>query len=471
MSLRTRLALLVAFCVAGAVVAVSVVVYVAAENRMISAVDDTLGGRASFIAGRDFSNSAEGPLRRALPERRAGVLRLQAGIPSVDIFQIVRGDGTVLVAPSDNIAAIPLVGRDLAVARGEARAHVRNATIEGAEYRVYATRGPGDTVVLTARSLEEVNGTLADLRRVLFIVSGAGILAAAVAGFVVAQRSLQPVAQLTQAAEHVAATQDLSHSIHVYRDDEIGRLAASFNTMLHALESSRIQHRQLVTDVNHELRTPLTSLRTNIELLERDPSLPADERRQILADAAFEVGELTKIVGELVDLATDHRFDESPTQELRLDELTRSVVERMRRRKGVTIRLESMPVLVVGHRDLLERAVANLVDNAVKFSDGSIIDVHVETGFITVRDHGPGIARADLPHIFERFFRSPEARGKPGSGLGLAIAKQIAAAHCGDVFAENAEGGGARFTLAIPGIVREPFADTESAPRAFLGTR
>jgi two-component system sensor histidine kinase MprB len=223
--------------------------------------------------------------------------------------------------------------------------------------------------------------------------------------------------------------------------------------MLTELDASRQQQRQLVTDASHELRTPLTSLRTNVEMLARSGDLPHDERKQILDDAQFEINELTKIVGELVELATDVQIEERERQDVRLDDIVRGVVDRARRRTSLRIDLHAEPTLVVGNPELLERATGNLVDNATKWSPREgVIEVSVSDGTVTVRDQGPGIPAQDLPHVFERFYRSEDARSKPGSGLGLAIVKQIVEAHEGTVRAENLHQGGALVGFRLPPV-------------------
>jgi two-component system sensor histidine kinase MprB len=254
---------------------------------------------------------------------------------------------------------------------------------------------------------------------------------------------------LTLAAEHVAATQDLSHTIDAPGPDEIGRLAGSFNTMLRALDQSREQQRRLVADASHELRTPLTSLRTNIEVLATDRDIDA-EKRAILNDAMTEVNELTKIVTELVDLAMDPRADERVQADVRLDEIAATVVDRARRRSGLRMELESEPTLVVGNAELLE--------NACKWSpQDEPVRVLVRDGRVTVRDAGAGITAEDLPHVFDRFYRSDDARSKPGSGLGLAIVKQVAEAHGGKAFVESVPGRGTTAGFSLPTI---PFGAT-----------
>ena len=450
MSLRARLTLLVALCVAGAVILISLVAYFATRASLVDQIDETLQGRASFVGGRPVPGGGFSP---GGPGDDDGDDRRGEGIASIDVFQVIDAEGNVLDFPQDQDVVLPVSDEDKAVAAGTSGAFFRTVSVDGEEYRVYTSPIRANLAVQAARSLDEVNNTLDQLRNILFVVSIAGVGVAAVVGLVVAHRALRPVSKLTLAAEHVAATQDLSHTIDVKQNDEIGRLAASFNTMLTELDASRQQQRQLVTDASHELRTPLTSLRTNVEVLARADELPPGERKQILDDAQFEINELTKIVAELVELATDVRIEERERADVRLDDVVRSVVERARRRTSLRIELEAQPTLVVGNAELLERATANLVDNATKWSPREgMITVSVRDGAVSVRDQGPGIPVQDLPHVFERFYRSEDARSKPGSGLGLAIVKQIAQAHGGSVRAENMPDGGALVGFSIPPV-------------------
>jgi len=268
------------------------------------------------------------------------------------------------------------------------------------------------------------------------------VLVAGAVGWVGSRRSLKPVAVLTDAAAHVAATTDLDARIDVTRTDEIGQLGASFNSMLASLEDARSSQQRLVADASHELRTPLTSLRTNIELLQRDAVSGAD-RDELLADVGSELLELTHLVGELVDLATIGR-NEEPRIEIDLAEIVDQAVARVRRRTSAAITVESVPTVVDGRPGALLRAVTNLLENAAKWGGAaSSIEVALADDRVTVRDHGPGIPAEDLDLIFDRFYRSPAARALPGSGLGLAIVAAVAADHGGETFATNAPNGGA----------------------------
>jgi two-component system sensor histidine kinase MprB len=239
--------------------------------------------------------------------------------------------------------------------------------------------------------------------------------------------------------------------LEVSSDDEIGRLARSFNTTLEALESSVESQRQLVADASHELRTPLASLRTNIQVLARVNEMPADERERLMRDVVLELDELTALVGDVVDLARGAQPD-SLSQELRLDELAAACVDRARRRAPSTEFVERLePAVVRGDPDRLGRAIDNLLDNAVKWNrPGAPVEITLAGGTLRVRDHGPGIPAGDLPRVFDRFYRASEARGLPGSGLGLAIVRQVAEAHGAVASAQNAPGGGALFELAFP---------------------
>jgi len=458
MSIRAQLTILTALAVAAAVVIVSLVAYVTTRQRLRNEVDEALRARAQVVADA-----------RGLPRHEPGAfvrgpLARDPFATADTLFQVIDENGSVVAEPATQEARIPVSDDDIAVARGQRQAFLRDANTDGLHLRVMTSPGrPGEAVQI-ARSLAEVDASLRGLRNVLLAVSGAGIGLAALLGLVIAQRSLRPVTRLTAAAEHVAATQELDASIEVRRNDEIGRLARSFNAMLEALAESRRQQHQLVTDASHELRTPLTSLRTNIEVLIRSDDLPPAERQQLLRDVTFELEELTRLVGELVELASERRSDAQAFEDIRLDQLAASVVERAARRSGLRIELDAKPTLVVGNYTLLERAAGNLLDNACKWSPSDApIEVRVADGAFTVRDHGPGIADEDLPHVFDRFYRADAARSKPGSGLGLAIVKQIIDAHAGKAWVEPAPGGGtiAGFQLeAIPLEIDQPVAGT-----------
>jgi two-component system, OmpR family, sensor histidine kinase MprB len=303
--------------------------------------------------------------------------------------------------------------------------------------------------------LTNVDNTLAFLRFLLIAVALGGVALAAALGWAVGRASIRPVEDLTLAAEHVTATEDLSATIDEEGNDELARLAHSFNAMLVALASSRDKQAQLVSDAGHELRTPLTSLRTNIEVLIRTKGLEGPDRDALLADVDAQLQELTTLVGDLVDLA---RYDERPPadpESVAFDELVERAVERAHRRAtSVHFEVSLEPGQVRAQPALLERAVMNVLDNAAKWSPpGGRVWVKLEAigaWHLTVTDEGPGIAPEDLPHVFERFYRASTARSMPGSGLGLAIVKGVVTSHGGNISVTSPPDGGTRVEIVLP---------------------
>ncbi|MFF5992293.1 sensor histidine kinase [Prauserella flavalba] len=445
-SLRTRVMLLAASCVGGAVALVSLVAYLTVRGNLYQQFDDSLIERANAAV-------TSVPVQAQFREVPAALL------VSSDIDIGLLQAGTGLTWPERGEPP-PVGDAERAVAVGTAESSLRTDT--ATDMRVIALpSGPGQALVL-AQSLAPMKRTLAELSLVLFLFGGAGIVVAAAAGTAVARAGLRPVERLTSATERVARTMDL-RPIPVTGDDELSRLTHSFNTMLAAVADSQERQRQLVADAGHELRTPLTSLRTNLELLlaaSRDGARPLAEldRVEMEADIRGQLDELTQLIGDLVELA---RESEPRVENERVDlaEVVERALDRARRRAGETefdVTLE--PWVLAGDPAVLERAVLNLLDNAVKFSpEGSTVQVRLRalgdgTAVIEVSDAGPGIADEDLPKVFERFYRSSEARTLPGSGLGLAIVKQSTERHGGAVYAGRSESGGALMTMRLPGV-------------------
>jgi two-component system sensor histidine kinase MprB len=374
--------------------------------------------------------------------------------------QLLLSDGEVIHTPSKGYA-LAVTPATRAVAAGRRAAFFSNAEIDGTPVRVLTQRLAQGGAWQVALSLSDLENTLGNLRLVLAIVSLCGVALAAALGLLVSRAALVPVRRLTGAAERVARTQDLGHRIDAGRDDELGRLSGSFNTMLAALERARLAQRQLISDASHELRTPLTSVRANLDALALGEQLPADERARILAAAQAQLRELTVLVGDLVDLSKNE-IEEVEMEDVRLDLAASAAIERAQLHAPTCgFALDAEPCLVRAAPARLDRAIANLLDNAVKWNPaGKIrdldavhadpIEVRVYNGTLEVRDHGPGIAEEDLPRVFDRFYRAPAARGRPGSGLGLAIVRQTAEAHGGAVHAGNHPDGGARLTLELP---------------------
>ena len=348
------------------------------------------------------------------------------------------------------IVRIPVDDEVLAVAGAQGAAYWTDVTVDGTHLRVFTFAYGPDAAVQVARPMTEVDESLRRIGLVLLLIAAGGIVIAAGLGLVVARAALSPVRELTETVERVSETQDLSERIEVSGNDELSRLATSFNAMLGALEESTRAQRQLVADASHELRTPLTSVRTNIEVLAGDRMLPPEDRTRLLSDVVEQLGEMTTLISELIELARAEQMTTEP-EDVRLDLLVADAVERARRnRPEVVYNVELEPAVVQGVQATIERAVGNLLDNAAKWSPaGGEVEVAVRDGRLTVRDHGPGIADEDLPYVFDRFYRARAARGLPGSGLGLAIVRQVAESHGGDVVAEQAEGGGTRMVLTL----------------------
>jgi two-component system sensor histidine kinase MprB len=353
-------------------------------------------------------------------------------------------------------SAPPLGAPELEVARGDRSQSVRTATAGGTRFRVVAVPAARRFALVLAQPTTEVDETLRRLRLVLLLVGLSGVAVAAYAGLVIARTGLRPVERLTLAAERVAATERLD-PIEVQGEDEIGRLTAAFNAMLAALAASRDRQRALVADAGHELRTPLTSLRTNLDLLaqsEAGRALEPADRADLIRDVRAQIAELSALVGDLVELAREdepgHRAGE--TEGVELASVVGRAVERVTRRApGVHFATDTRPWLVDGDPQLLERAVTNLLDNAAKWSpSGGTVTVTLYDGVLRVIDQGPGIADRDLPHVFERFYRSAEARTLPGSGLGLAIVRQAVERHGGRIEAARGADGGTVITAAFP---------------------
>ncbi|HEX6390198.1 MAG TPA: HAMP domain-containing sensor histidine kinase, partial [Solirubrobacteraceae bacterium] len=238
------------------------------------------------------------------------------------------------------------------------------------------------------------------------------------------------------------------------------RVGGQFSTVLGdlersnaALDASLRAQRQLVADASHELRTPVTSLRTNVEVLLEGDELDAQSRAQLLDDMREQSEELSALVADVIELARGDAQGPEP-QDLRIDALVEEAVTRARRHApaDVEIALDLRAATLSGVPERLGRAINNLLDNAVRHAPpGSVVEVAAGPDGVVVRDHGPGIAAEDLPHLFDRFYRGATTRGEQGTGLGLAIVRQVAEAHGGRVTARNAPGGGAEFRLALPG--------------------
>jgi two-component system sensor histidine kinase MprB len=444
-SLRARVTLLAASCVAGAVALVSLGAFFTVKENLYTQLDDTLQEKAQNIVSS------------AVLVDRASGQRFPLGLLALTDVEVawVRADGSIILGDEEHLP--PISDRELAVI------DTREPSIRTdgkSDMRVYSVRY-GDGVLVLAQSWGPTKKQLGDLSLVLFLIGGAGVVVAAIAGTAVARTGLMPVQRLTRATERVARTGDL-RPIQVDGDDELARLSHSFNIMLGAVADAQNRQRQLVADAGHELRTPLTSLRTNLELLiaaekPDTPQLSEDDKAEIHADLRAQLDQLTQLIGDLVELA---REDAPPLTHEHVDmvEVVEQALARARRRAGeVNFEVDLQPWYLFGEPHTLERAVLNLLDNAVKFSppDGTVrVDLRPAAhgyAFLQIADAGPGIKDSDLPHVFDRFYRSDEARTLPGSGLGLAIVKSAVERHGGAVFAGRSADGGALIAMRLPG--------------------
>jgi two-component system sensor histidine kinase MprB len=457
MTFRRRIVVLAAGAVAAAIALAAVVTFVVVRHELRGAVDASLRGLRPKVIFVSRTESAPVGTGKEAGQQTVGpeeVFQVQLPPPAIGgtagVAQATLPNGDVIRSASG--PALPTTAAVHEVASGQRQESVRDQTVRGMHWRVLTTRGPDGATLQIGKPLTDVDDTLGRLRWILLAVTIGGVGLASGLGVGVSRAATRPLGRLTAAAERVTATGDLHHRIEPVANDEPGRLAASFNAMLGALEASREAQLQLVADASHELRTPLTSIRANVELLERAREMAPAERAHVLASVRGQLEDLTVLVGDLVDLARPGEHALEAPEELWLDALVRDAVERARRLAPATrFVLTTELCMVSGSRGRLARAVSNLLDNAVKWSPpGQPVEVAVSAGEVTVRDHGPGIAEEDLPHVFDRFYRAPAARGLPGSGLGLAIVKHVADAHGGSVVAEEAAGGGARLRLALP---------------------
>jgi two-component system sensor histidine kinase MprB len=450
MTFRLRLAIAAAVAVAATVAIASVVVYLVMRGQLRANVDQQLQQQASQILRNPF-------LARAFDEDH-GPLQTPPHGPSATgtYMQAVFDTGASRLAVNES-APVPVTKETVAVAARARGAFFTDAVVGGKQSRIYTVfAGPtldGHGVALQfVHPLEDINHTLDRLRLILLLVSLGGIAAGAALGALVGRVALVPVRRLTDAAERITETGDPSERVpEAGGRDELSRLGSAFNTMLGALEESIETQRRFVADASHELRTPLTSLQTNIEVLKHQERLQPGQRNKLFADLEREAHEMRDLIAGLLELARGNANLERTTVEL--DDLVQSAVDRARARfPNVTFRAELEPTLVEGVPERLERAVWNLLENAGKWSrQGATVDVTLTGGELRVRDHGPGIAPEDREHVFDRFYRSTDARALPGSGLGLAIVREVAESHGGSVSAEEAPGGGALLRLRFAG--------------------
>ncbi|MGW1809541.1 sensor histidine kinase [Streptomyces sp. NPDC002078] len=471
--IRARLAMLVAAAVAFAVAAVSVTCWFIVQGKLYDQVDTDLQKAIQRPQMADdvttlLSSCPQAPSESAFGFRSRGNY----------YFELVKADGTACIF-SNSAGAVKTVSSDRDVAKSvdSRKGLLRNGTdSNGDAVRVLTmplvvNEGVAtppqlypNTALLVATPLKTTQDTLNDLALILLLVSGIGVVGAGAAGLAVARAGLRPVDKLTEAVEHVARTEDLTIRIPVEDDseDEVARLSRSFNSMTASLASSRDLQQQLIADAGHELRTPLTSLRTNIELLTRSEEtgrpLPPEDRKALLTSVKAQMTELAALIGDLQELSRSEGQHGERVQVVSFQDAVEAALRRARLRgPELTITSDLEPWYVRAEPSALERAVVNVLDNAVKFSPGGgLVEVRLTDGVLTVRDHGPGVPEDELPHVFDRFWRSPSARALPGSGLGLSIVARTVQQAGGEVTLSPAQGGGTVATIRLPGAPTPP---------------
>jgi two-component system sensor histidine kinase MprB len=441
-SFRLRLTLLTAAAVAVGIVVAAFVVYFTAERQLRNDADRDLRSRAAVLTAVLPSQRP----RLRLVQWKAIATKVQRSNPGQpDVYLQVKAP-SLTVGSTSALGTLPPVSAASVERAGQVWRTIRR---NGVDFRVLALPFAGG-VVQIARPLTDVDRSLHHLRVLLLWVALGGIGFAALLGALVSRAAVGPLRRLVAATDRVIATGDLGERIGRHSRDEVGRLSARFDEMLATLERSILAQRQLVADASHELRTPLASVRANLELLLADRSLDGAAREELVADVHEELEALTSIMAELLDLAHGEEPN-VPPQTFRLDETVEAAVARVgRRAPDLNFRLDLRPTVIEAVPERVDRAVSNLLDNARKWTPaGGTVSVSVRDGAVVIQDSGPGVADEDRPLIFERFYRASSARGTPGAGLGLAIVQQIAEASGGSISVENAEHGGAVFTLQL----------------------
>lgn len=445
MSLRSRIGLAGGLVVFGALVIAALIIYPAVGSRLYEQLDASLVKTVT-----DAPNILDQSKRKAAEQgtTRAG----RTGLVSVGSTTLQFIPHPVHPGPTDSF--VPLTERDVAVATLHEQPYFQNATFRGVGYRVYTAPLPQSegSLVRIARPQSDATATLSRLRILLLIVTLGGSLLAAAVARLTASRLLRPVQRLTNTIEHVTATRQLTARIPAPGNDEIGRLARSFNAMMTELEASLTAQQRLVADASHELRTPLTSLTTDLDLLADGRRLADPAAPELVQTARQQASRLATLVNDLLELAR-HTDRHCHTEDVRLDLLALQATQRAARHNpSLHFQTDLTETMIHADPDAIERAISNLLDNAAKFSPPcGEVHVHVANGTVTVTDEGPGIPECEIPHVFDRFYRSATARSHPGSGLGLAIVRQIAHSH-GGTAAVIRTPQGAKLALALPTV-------------------
>lgn len=456
MSLRRRIAAAAALSAAFVAIAIGGIAYASTSSQLVTQIKQELRTRAEPYLGPHPGG------QRGAPGRGGSKLDLDhdSGGPPIPqapplggapgYFQFVHPDGTV-VAGSGGTPELPVNAHALEIARRASGSFYESVYVRGTHLEVFTVGDPYDHyAVQVALPLTSVDSVLHGLVLTYALLVGGGVLLALLLGVLISRSALAPIERFLRRTEVVSSQLETPRRLEETGAAELRRLAASFNHTLDALERSIQAQRHLVADASHELRTPIAALRSNIQIFLDSQRLPPHERENLQRSILAELDELTQVVADVVELARGS----SPSaiaEPIELDTVVREAVERARRRaRSLQFSVELEPTVVRGVGERVARAVTNVIDNARKWSPpGGTIDIKLRGGILVVRDHGPGFAEKDLPHVFDRFYRAENARRLPGSGLGLAIVKQAVEAHGGYARAANGQGGGAVITLSF----------------------
>lgn len=443
--LQRRVTVLMTIALAAAILVSNLAGYVALRATLVQASESI-----ALSVAHDVVGPASASIRQS--GQLSSAVRQAAGV----VVEAVRPDGTVARVPGETQELVLEPG-DLAAAAVHGPTVRRTGVDTAGQPYVVVSVPLGTTgyALVVGRPLAAIVGILRTERLILLCVVVAGALAAGVVSFFVARSSLRPVRQLAAAVEHVADTNDFQPISTRYAAGDLSVLAGAFNQLLRSISRMRERQSRLVADAGHELRTPLTSLTTNVELLASDlqaDHLSTAQKGAILTDVRAQLAELTDLVGDLVHLSRDDTAGRFRPLDLR--DPVNAAVERVQRRgpdRVFDVQLDEL--YLVGDPDGLERTVTNLLDNAVKWSPpGSTIRVRLQGNRLRVADSGPGIPEADVPYVFDRFFRGETGRKTQGTGLGLSIVAKTVEDHGGSVSAGRSDDGGAEFTVQLPGV-------------------
>jgi two-component system sensor histidine kinase MprB len=456
-SLRARLGLVSTIAVAAGMGIAGVTAYVVTSRVLYQQIDESLHHAPPSLGPEGPPASVPGGTGLCQ------LIRSPHG-PSPGLYSValLKRDGTVCTDP--NAVSVVSVPSDLAAAGSKGSIRLRDGSLsDGHAARVAVVTNSNGDVLLIARDTQSIHNVLTVLELTLAAVTVLGALLALGLSRWTSGVGLRPITRFARVAEQIAETGEVDpyvgsegNSASSGSGDELDRLSAAFTTMTRVLADAQLRQRRLVADAGHELRTPLASLGNNISLLRRSrrlrKPLPVDDEGRLLEDLSSQVAELAHLVDDLASLA-ESEPGRRPFTQVRLDSCAERAVRRARSRSlDHRIRVELEPWTVQGDAAGLERAIVNLLDNALKFSPpGTEVDVSLSHGTLVVSDRGRGLEDGEGERAFERFWRSPTARSLPGSGLGLSIVEDIAHQHGGWVTLAQGSAGGAVATLHIPG--------------------